>query len=78
VQFIGTLVLAYLIGIFSLFPTMFLLGIDALIGVVLLLSLAGALFQRGNTRHAVQFWLITAGYDVVAILSMVLVLLHLA
>ena len=74
-QFLGTLVLAYLIGIFSLFETMFLVGIDALMGVVLLLSLAGILFQRGNNRNAVRFWLITAGYELIAILIITIVML---
>ena len=78
VQYLGLLTLAYLIGIFSLFPTMFLLGLDALIGVILFLSLAGVLFQRGNTRNAMQFWLITAGYDIVAVLSAALCIIYFA
>ena len=74
-QLFGTFVLAYLIGVFSLFEAMFLLGIDALMGVVLFLSLAGALFQRGNNRYAIRFWLITAGYELIAILIITIVML---
>ena len=75
---LGTFVLAYLIGIFSLFETMFLLGIDALMGIVLFFSLAGCLFHRGSTRETVRFWIIVAGYEMVAILSIALVIVYLA
>ena len=51
IQFLGTLLLAYLVGIFSLFESMFLLGLDALTGVILFLTLAGTLYQRGTTRE---------------------------
>ncbi len=74
IQFLGLFTLAYLIGILSLFPGMLLLGTDALLGVILLLSLAGILFERGNTRDAVRFWLITAGYECAAVLIMLLII----
>ena len=66
VQFLGLLMLAYLIGILSLLPELYLLGTDALIGTILLITLAGALFHYGNNKRALRFWLITGGYEMVA------------
>ena len=74
-QFIGLLLLSYLIGIFSIHSEAFLLSIDALLGITVFLTLAGVLFQRGNNRRALQFWLITAGYEVVAIILMALLIM---
>lgn len=68
IQFLGLFMLAYLLGVLSVYPEVFLLGTDALVGVIFFMTLAGVLFQRGNTRDAVRFWLITAGYEVVSIL----------
>ena len=68
IKFLSTATLAYLIGIFTLFEEAFLLLFDALIGVILLSSLAETLFRCGNNRQAVRYWLITAGYELVSVL----------
>ena len=71
VQILGLFVLAYFIAILSIFPiAMFLLSIDALIGVILFLTLAGFLFQYGNTSKAMGSWLISGGYGIAAIALM--------
>ena len=68
VQFFGLLAQAYLIGLFSLFPEIYLLCVDALIGVTMLMMLSGTLYQYGNTRDAYRLWGINAGYEVLAII----------
>ena len=73
-QFLGLLFLAYLIGIFSLFPEILLLATDALMGTVLFITLAATLFNRGNTREAIRFWLITTGYELIAITIIFLII----
>ena len=78
VQLLGTFTLVSLVGVFSLFEAIFLLGLDALTGAILFVGLAGSLFQRGNTRDAVQYWIITAGYEVVTVLIAALVIIYLA
>ena len=75
-QLLGTFALVSLVGVFSLFEAMFLLGLDALTGVILFLALAGSLYQRGNTRDAVRFWVITAGYEIAAVLIAALVMIY--
>ena len=69
VQFIALLSLALLIGIFSLAeaPLSFV-SMLGLIVVVLLMSLAGFLFQCGNNKKALRMWGIVTGYEVVCIL----------
>ena len=76
VQLVAVVLTAYLIGILSLFPDMFLLGVDAVIGVVLFILLAGILFQQGATRNAMGFWLVAAGYEAIAILSIAVIILQ--
>ena len=76
VQLFALFLLAYIIGVFTIFEETFLLGIDALMGITIFMTLAGVLFQRGNTRKAIRFWLITAGYEVIAIGIIALIMWH--
>ena len=68
VNFLGILALGYLIAVLSQFDTaVMLLGIDALLAVIIMMNLSNALFRFGNNKNAIQFWLITAGYEVIAV-----------
>ena len=69
VQLLGLLSLAILIGIFSLAEApLSLVSMLGLVAVVLLMSLAGFLFQYGNNKKALHVWGIISGYEVVCIL----------
>jgi hypothetical protein len=73
-EFLGLLTSAYLIGLLSLHPDIYLLGIDALIGLTVLFMLSSLLYQQAPSMDRFRFWMINAGYRTVAISIMAIII----
>lgn len=76
VQFVTTLIIAYFIAVLSMVsdPAQYWLLLDAVIGIVVAVILAGAMFRMSSNKKASKLWLIDGGFVIVnfAIIAIVL------